>query len=144
MKYFAYGSNMLTSRLEQRLGKVDDGGTAILENHQIIFNKKSSVDYTGKTNVVKIEGGQVVGVVFELTEEQFLLLDGNEGGYHRQTIDVLIDGELTPVITYLANDNRIDNKLLPTVEYRQHLIDGAIEHNFPKEYIAALRNTPTT
>ncbi len=37
--------------------------------------------------------------------------------------------------TYVADSDTINNTMLPTRAYRQFLIDGAIEHRFPQEYI---------
>jgi hypothetical protein len=39
MKYFAYGSNLLPSRIQQRLGPIVSIGNAILIDHQLNFSK---------------------------------------------------------------------------------------------------------
>jgi hypothetical protein len=41
MKYFAYGSNLLPSRIQQRLGPIVSIGNAILIDHQLNFSKVS-------------------------------------------------------------------------------------------------------
>ena len=46
------------------------------------------------------------------------------------------------VQTYIANQNRINNELHPTREYRQFLIDGARKHDFPTDYIQMLESIP--
>lgn len=138
MYYFAYGSNMLRQRIEDRLGAVEDRGVGTLSGYKIAFNKASS-DGTGKTNIVQEEGQVVLGVVFELTPEQFAELDRSEGGYHRVTISVTIGNNQQEAIAYVANANRVNNALLPTDEYRSFLIDGAIEHQFPDYYVEMIR-----
>lgn len=142
MYYFAYGSNMSRARLEDRLLKVDDLGMAVLTGYKIAFNKLSSLDGSGKTNIVSAENENVVGVVFDLTEEQFELLDQSERGYTKAAVNVALNEEVVSVHTYFANENRIDNNLQPTQAYRKYLIDGAKEHNFPSEYVEMLESVP--
>lgn len=144
MYYYAYGSNMEKARLEQRLGQVIDLGIGIAEGFQILFNKESSLDGTGKTNIIPIADDLVLGVVFDLTEEQFTILDRNEGGYHRDTVEVNLNGTYVIAQTYFANPNRINNNLIPTRDYLAHLINGAIEHNFPQFYLDKLNGIVTS
>lgn len=142
MYYFAYGSNMLRKRLEERLGKVEDLGMVLLYDYKIAFNKKSS-DGTGKTNIIPLSGQNVSGVAFSLTTDQLGILDKAEGGYNRTTISAMLNNVLTNMETYVAKETRIDNSLLPTKKYRQYLIDGALEHFFPQDYVEMLNNLQT-
>ncbi|HLD53780.1 MAG TPA: gamma-glutamylcyclotransferase family protein [Sediminibacterium sp.] len=144
MYYFAYGSNMLRSRLEKRVGTVDDLGNAMLSGHKIFFNKISSTDGTGKANIISYEEENVMGVVYSLTAEQIDILDKSEGGYNRITILVMLNNNLVEMETYIAKANRINNELLPTKEYRQYLIDGASEHVFPQDYIEMFNTHETS
>ena len=144
MYYFAYGSNMFRNKLELTVGgMVIDLGIATLAAHSIIFNKYRTRDHTGKTNIIA-SNNNVIGVVYDLTEEQFVRLDNSENGYHRQQINIELNNEIIETQTYVANENRIDNNLQPTREYRQFLIDGAIQHNFPIDYIQMLQFVQTT
>jgi hypothetical protein len=140
--YFAFGSNMLRSRLEtERVGQVIDLGIATLEGYKIAFNKLSKKDGTGKTNIITSPGSQVIGVIYNLTEEQLIKLDSIEGvGYARTLVTVKYNNEVVSVYTYIATDNAIDDSLKPTQEYLQHLIDGAKEHSFPKQYVLFLES----
>jgi gamma-glutamylcyclotransferase len=140
--YFAFGSNMLRSRLEtERVGQVIDLGIATLEGYKIAFNKLSKKDGTGKTNIISSPVSQVVGVIYNLTEEQFIKLDSIEGvGYVRTLVSVKYNNEVVPAYTYIATDNAIDDSLKPKQEYLQHLIDGAKEHSFPKQYVLFLES----
>lgn len=132
--YFAYGSNMKRSRLEDRIGEVADHGIVSKQDCRIAFNKQST-DGTGKTNLVTpAEQQEVLGVLYELTEDQLKKLDGVEKGYVRIPTVVDWGSETKEVQTYIAVDSMINNELLPKVDYLQHLIDGASEHSFPKEY----------
>lgn len=132
--YFAYGSNMKRSRLEDgRVGEVADHGVTTLKDYRIAFNKQST-DGTGKTNLMPTEQQDVLGVLYGLSDEQLKTLDGIENGYVRIPLSIEVEGKATEVQTYVALEERINNDLLPTAEYLGYLIDGAVEHNFPTEY----------
>lgn len=131
---------MKRSRLEDRIGEVIDHGVASKQDYRIAFNKQST-DGTGKTNIVTPAGQeQVLGVLYELTEEQLKKLDGIEKGYARIPIIVDWRAETKEVQTYVAIDSMINNELLPKAGYLQLLIDGASEHDFPEEYQKHLKS----
>lgn len=150
MLYFAYGSNMLKSRLENqrnrttpKIGSVVDLGAAKLEGYKIIFNKLGTFDGSGKTNIVQDAGSIVWGVIFELTDDQILRLDRVEtAGYRRDSVAVNANGGQIDVATYFANIDYTREGLLPTSDYLGFLIDGAKEHSFPEDYTSFLENLP--
>jgi hypothetical protein len=125
--------------LEGRVGVVIDHGTATLSDYNIVFNKLS-IDKSGKTNIAPEEQQNVFGVLYEMSDEQLKMLDESEKGYVRVPMIVDVGGKPTEVQTYVAMEERISNDLLPTSEYLSYLIDGAVEHNFPKEYQTFLRS----
>ena len=93
--------------------------------------------------MVQDKEAYVLGVTFELTNEQIRNLDRIEGeGYRREFIVVDCNGEKAEVATYFATENYVQENLLPTKQYLDHLIDGAKEHGFPEDYILFLENTP--
>jgi gamma-glutamylcyclotransferase (GGCT)/AIG2-like uncharacterized protein YtfP len=125
---------MKRSCLEERIGTVGDRGVATLKDNRIAFNKESKKDGTGKTNILPTQHEDVLGVIYEMSEEQLKILDGIEGGYMRIPMPVQFEGKITEVQTYVASPNRINNDLLPTADYLQKLIDGAKDHGFPQTY----------
>lgn len=139
MLYFAYGSNMLRSRLEERVGEVVDRGVAKLKEYKIKFNKKGK-DGSGKTNITLQKKSEVWGVGYELTDEQINLLDGIEDGYKRDTINVILENKKVQAEIYFALPEKIDGSLLPTIEYLDFLMSGAQEHDFPKIYLEFLQS----
>jgi len=146
MLYFAYGSNMLRSRLEnqkrgdERIEQVIDHGAGVLLEHTIKFNKES-IDDSGKTNVIEDNDSKVLGVIYELTDTQINLLDKIEAGYTRSPVNVILGSNTIQVDTYFATTENVDNDLLPTRDYLNFLILGAKEHNFSDEYIEFLEKT---
>lgn len=148
MLYFAYGSNMLRSRLEnqkkgeKRIGQVIDHGVGVLSDYAIKFNK-ASINGSGKANIVKVKSGdsKVLGVIYELTKEQINLLDKIEVGYKRSVVKIVLENNIIPADTFFAHQEKIQNNLFPTRDYLNFLILGAKEHNFPKDYIEFLEKT---
>jgi hypothetical protein len=78
----------------------------------------------------------IIGVVFDLTESEKPILDTYEGlghGYDKKIIEVETDsGHIIEATTYYAL--LIDPTLKPYHWYKQHVLRGAMEHNFPGEY----------
>lgn len=134
--YFAYGSNMDTKQMQNRLESADltAFGVAKLKGWRLVFDKISR-DGTGKANLREDEQGEVWGVVYQVTDEQIEKLDGFEKGYSRKITEVVMDDHDTRlvVITYISEKR--DPKLHPSREYLTKIIKGASEHQLPEEYI---------
>ena len=141
MFYFAYGSNMLKCRLEnqskngQKIGSVVDKGIARLPKHEIAFNKESTVNESGKANIIPNEKSEVLGVLYGLTDQQFYLLDEIEGGYRRCAVSIEWNSQIVKAETYFAKEISAREKLQPTKDYLAFLICGAKEHGFSEGYI---------
>ena len=103
MLYFAYGSNMDSVRLRERIGEVNDGIIGILNGYELRFNKRSVKDEYGRANLIAEPNAITEGVIFELTDEQFALMDRREGnGYRRHSVSVRIGSNTREAQTYLA------------------------------------------
>lgn len=142
MNYFAYGSNMLTERLIKRIGSVNLVGVASIEGRKLAFHKRSE-DGSGKCDipVSKAKGAIVRGVVYEVTEDDLVTLDEFEGvgkGYERVTMEVQMESGPVEAATYVATDSHIEKGLLPYDWYHGLVLAGAMQHGFPKDYIASL------
>ncbi len=123
--YFAYGSNMLKKRLEDRVGFVVCKGKATLENYHFSFNKLG-MDGTGKANIVPETGSTVSGVLYELTQSQVEILDTYEGTpTHYERKWVIVDG--TQAVTYIATPEYTSKtQLKPSPEYLSLITQGAL------------------
>jgi gamma-glutamylcyclotransferase len=135
-RYFAYGSNMSSARLEERVGDVEIEGAAVLRSHRHSFNKHGA-DGTAKGNIEPEHGSEVWGVVYVLTLTQFEQLDVVEGGYRRVEVSVECEGEVLEAITYTALAPA--SGLHPTTEYLDHYERGVREHDLPGEYWDTIR-----
>lgn len=136
MLYFAYGSNMDSVRLRERIGEVNDGIIGILNGYELRFNKRSVKDEYGRANLIAEPNAITEGVIFELTDEQFALMDRREGnGYRRHSVSVRIGSNTREAQTYLATTEFITEGLSPSEKYLRHILDGAQAHGLSELYI---------
>lgn len=140
--YFAYGSNMSTLRLADRIGAVHPVTVARLAAHALRFHKrgrdgtaKCDACHTGRTD------DAVHGVVFGIPARAKPRLDEFEGvgnGYELKYITVTGSGGTRyRAFTYCATD--IDPALRPFHWYREHVLRGALEHGLPRDAVESIR-----
>lgn len=134
--YYAYGSNMSSLRLRERAPGARPLGAARIAGWRVASNKPGA-DGTGKANLVADAAAEAWGVLYELHPEHWTLLDRLEPGYTRMEHTVIdLTGRAQTAQLYLWTE--------PTPElpmhgwYRDHLLVGAREHDFPQDYIQAL------
>ncbi len=147
MVYFAYGSNMLTCRLEQRVGKVEVLGVATLKQHRFQFDKEST-DGSRKANVFYTgsDVDTVIGVLFQIDMKRKPDLDRAEGlgkGYELKQVDVLVENKIVQASTYFATTPDRSSKNLPYDWYLELILAGAKEHALPEEYTDLIHAQPT-
>lgn len=130
--YFAYGSNLLTTRLVARCSSARVVAAAVTDGWSVNFTKPGA-DGSGKAGLVEQQGAAHPGVVYEIAAHEMPILDRFEGlghGYTR-TDDFavrLMTGESLQVSTYLAI--RHDTTLKPFDWYLALCVAGAHEHGF--------------
>jgi len=145
--YFAYGSNMLTTRLRSadRCPSARSLGMCELPGYELKWHKRS-IDGTGKCDIVKSahESAVVYGVMFEIDSEEKTALNRVEGlgrGYDQTELQVFQGEQSITVVTYIATN--IDPTRKPLDSYHAYVVDGAVEHGLPAQYIAALKQVET-
>lgn len=142
LMYFAYGSNMLTARLRERCASAQPLGTATLPGYVLKWHKRSK-DGSGKCDIIKSGVGEaaVHGVLYEIPFHEKVMLDRAEGlgyGYEQIEIEVSQGERSISAVAYVATS--VDSTLRPFDWYHAHVVDGALEHGLPAEYIAGLRS----
>ncbi len=135
--YFAYGSNMLESRLKERIS-AKYIGVGKLNNYQFLCNKKSKFG-SAKGNISTSQNNYVLGVLYEVVYSDLLELDKIEGGYKRIEVDIELDEEIVKAFAYESIKTTDE---LPQKEYLDIIIKGAEEHNLDIEYIKMLNDIP--
>jgi hypothetical protein len=133
--YFAYGSNMSTSRLVKRTGSIVERGIGRLEGRRLLFNKAGDGG-AGKANISRRKGSEVWGVLFGMTRAQFKTLAGYEAGYVPQTVTVNVGNKPVEAQTFVAQKRTPGLK--PRRTYVELLVVGAREHDLPEAYAKKL------
>ena len=121
---------------------------AKLTGHDLRFHKMSTNDGSSKCDAYATGASTdtVWGVVFEIASVEKPRLDRAEGlgfGYDEKSVDVLSAKGPLSAFTYIASPEAIRPDLKPFAWYKQYVLDGAIEHELPPEYIEAIRTVAT-
>ena len=148
--YFAYGSNMFEERLKKRTPSSKFVGTGVLNNYCLTFHKRGD-DGSGKCTIEYSQLDEVYGVLFKINKDEECKLDKCEGfpKGHYAKLFVQIEmcdskcGKKKLAQTYMAAPNYICRTVKPNKDYKQHVLDGAIEHNLPQRYIERLKSVKT-
>ena len=143
--YFAYGSNLLTRRLQRRVPSARGLASAWLEGHELCFHK-AGMDGSAKCNAPAAPANDGVwGALFAIDPAHRIHLDRAEGvgrGYRRARISVsTAAGETVVAFTYLAT--AIDDELRPFDWYLAHVLAGMREWGFPDHYVRRYGETVT-
>jgi hypothetical protein len=151
MLYFAYGSNMLESRLQHasRGPSARMRGIHALRGHRLHYHKRGR-DGSGKCSISPAPdpGAVVWGVLYELDAADLPTLDSAEDvpdGYARTDLALELDPDGEPVgaFTYVARPEQIDERALPFDWYKGLVVAGALEHGLPAEYVRELQAVPS-
>jgi hypothetical protein len=142
IKYFAYGSNMCSGRLRDRV-PCEFVAIAKLTGHQLRFHKLSKKDHSSKCDAFStgVATDEVWGVVYDIPASKKPVLNAFEGlgyGYDdAEVVVILATGEEMPARTYVAAPKYIREGLAPYTWYKAYVQAGAVEHGLPPEYVAA-------
>jgi len=138
--YFGYGANSSPKFFARRLKHFEVIGDGILKNYQLSFN--TPCEYLGKGygGITSAQNGIVYGTIYKISSEALALLDVLEwvkyGFYHRETLQIdLIQAEV-----YVPTNPR--ENLLPSKQYLDFLISGAVEMKQPAGYVDFLKSHP--
>ncbi len=138
--YFAYGSNMLESRIKGRAPSAVCLGVGMLRDMKVLMNKRG-VDGSGKANLVESPGGVTYGVLYRIAAPQMPRLDAVEAGYDRRTVEICHEGKTVEAQVYISRELTDDPAAYD--DYKDIVLRGAEEHGLPEEYIGYLRNLPS-
>ena len=124
--YFAYGSNLLKSRLQNRIGHVERLSTFLLYDYDLVFNVNECY-----ANIERGTQG-VEGVLYQVTDRQIAELDLYEG-YPRiyQKRYFLANGKIAYL--YLAEKPYCYTDK-PKWFYFNYILEGCLENNLDKTY----------
>lgn len=140
--YFAYGSNMLTKRLQARCPSASVIGAVSVNDYCVTFDKHGS-DSSAKANLTHSRGDRCHGVLYEIDPLELNLLDKAEGlghGYRRDdNFRLHLNNNTIIAKTYIAT--HLNNEMAPFDWYLSFVLAGAREHNLPGRYVQNLLQT---
>jgi cation transport regulator ChaC len=141
--YFAYGSNLWIEQKELRTSAIRTGNDrpriARLADFRFAFNKRGSKGQV-YANIMTCPGEHVIGVVYRCKPSTVETMSGFEGGYERKTVVVVIDDNSSvEAITYVAMEKNVVDDTRPSDEYLTRIVNGAIQHGLPPEYIEKIK-----
>lgn len=147
MKYFAYGSNMLSQRLRARVPGATVLGIASVAGRRLQFHKRSN-DGSGKCDLLKTDNPADIahGVLFEVPDDQLPALDRAEGegyGYERTMNDVSFGDSVVSAAVYLAQPEHTDAQLSPFDWYHDLVLAGAHQNSLPVDYVSSIATVAT-
>ena len=139
MYYFAYGSNMNWEQMRRRCPSAQFVCVAVLKNYRFAIARHSRLRDCGTANILAETGGEVWGIVYDVSEQEFAILDGFEDGYRRERARVRATGDSqssVEVLVYIAEKE--DYVPLPSSEYKRLIVTGAKYWNIPEIYLLML------
>lgn len=137
--YFAYGSNMNWPQMQRRCPSSRFVCVGRLAGYHFGITRHSRLRDCGTANVYPVPGKEVWGIVYDITEEDLLILDGFEDGYRREILSVNpFEQDKLPLdaLVYVAAVE--ENVPRPNVEYRRLIVEGAKHWKLPAAYLALL------
>lgn len=133
--YFAYGSNLLSSRLRFRIGNFIPRGRYILENYELVFN------CFGYANIISSPGNSVEGYLYEVNSDQISELNKYEALYNAEYFDI---DDNTIAVVYIAKENAVKDSLFyrsrANTEYLQIILEGCREKGLQATYNKVLNH----
>lgn len=142
MYYFAYGSNMASRVMQEHCPGQMVIGRARLADYRLAFTRHSPVWGAGVADVVTDWGHEVWGVLYKIDKLCLMALDIKESygvGYTRIACTVVLDdGTRERALTYTVI-KKLPYAVPTSYAYLDTVIEGALEHDLPPDYIDFLR-----
>jgi len=108
---------------------------ASLKDYRFAIARHSRLRNCGTANIFEDSGGEVWGIVYEISDPDLITLDTFEDGYRREKLLVFAkDNGQCPieVLVYIAEkENTVP---LPNSEYKRLIVEGARHWKIPETY----------
>ena len=132
--YFAYGSNMDATQMRDRCSDAKLEGVASIENRRFVINTR------GVATIIWSSGSRVFGLLWIISEQDELSLDGYEGikwgTYTKETITVEREsGVMVEALVYVARDSAEGS---PRSGYIEGIVAAAKANGIPDEFVEEL------
>ena len=142
---FAYGSDMNSKQIRERCSNPKAIAVAKLPDHRIAFFDYAKHWDSALETVVEEPGHDVWGVIYALSSDDRQSLDvwkdarlDGAGAYFHYPVSLTDTAGVTRIVLFYKKD-RMGDPQLPSQEYLNFIIEGAVENQLPAEYIEELR-----
>jgi len=123
MYYFAYASNLNQKQMRERCPGSKPMFIATLPNYKLVFLGWSREWRGGKASIRLFRGEEVLGAIYDVSEQCLRQLDKYESSYDRLRVTVFDeDGEPIEAITYIKAGQSEETK--PSAEYLSVIQQG--------------------
>ena len=146
--YFAYGSNLSSWRININVPSAVFHSVGRLDGYALTFRSLIREPRSGPwrgavATVVPEKDAVCCGVVWSISEDEVSPLDAQEHGYKPIEIQVHTDESDATLScrAYIQQDiSDYDSSVdMPSPAYLQCIVNGAIEHKLPQDYIERLQ-----
>ncbi|XP_057322480.1 gamma-glutamylcyclotransferase-like [Microplitis mediator] len=146
--YFAYGSNLLKSRIKINNPSATLKDIGRIEDYRLDFVGYSNLWKGSPATIVETKNYHVWGAIWELNVDDIKHLDKQETDYHAFQVDVVNpDGKIYNCRVYQQIKCPEDNVKLenlpeirrPALTYLKIIIKGALDCKLPNYYIDIIR-----
>jgi len=139
--YFAYGSNMNWPQMKQRCPSSRFVCVARLPDYRFAIARHSRLRQCGTANIFPEAGSEIWGIVYEVSDQDLIVLDGFEDGYRREKVFVLARGDgQHPLESLVYVADRECDAPFPNLEYKRLMIEGARHWQLPSDYYTMLES----
>jgi len=140
--YFAYGSNMHLAQMAIRCPGARTLGLVSKRGWRFMINDR------GFVTAIDDPGSEVLGCLWDLTEEHWAELDRYEGvssGFYARVKCKVVRMDNGVIVETIAYRATCEVPGVPVAEYADTVIDGARDIGLPEEYVSLIeswRNGP--
>ena len=138
--YFAYGSNLAKTEMEEWCAEHRFLGAARLGGYRLELRRRSIRWGAGVLDLVATPGAEAWGALYELPGVALERLDAKEGAgfaYARVEVEPVLDGEPRRAVAYEVIDKEPE-QVACSPEYTELVLAGARERGLPDEWLREL------
>jgi hypothetical protein len=132
---------MSNNNINDRLSNCELFNIGKIDNKKFICNKRST-DGSAKANLVDSNGDEVWGVIYYINNSQLKVLDEIESGYDREVLNIILS-EGSNILAEVYISSKTTEFHNATEEYKNAIVEGAIENNLPAHYVDELKQIST-
>lgn len=137
--YFAYGSNLNKNQMRERIGEWRASERAVVKEHKLVFNVKSSRWGGLAANLIKTQNAKdrVYGAVYRIQKEQLDKMTQFESTSPR---DISVESGLVEMLAKIYIFKTIRESGKPPSHYLKTILDGLKQHGYSKKIIEKVKN----